>query len=371
MTLIDEINTRTKNKYYIPCMVPFIVDSLQELNIPIYMSLIENEGFYAVPSYSKGYSGNISANLYYSKKLGYKKISSILGIEQKEFFWNTYKEGIEELKELLKVKKIVIVGVTAYHLPFLSDYHNKNYIKNYSERMFGISNHYIAVSDIKEDSIYVHNTTPVEIHDWMGLKDFKLAWEGDSSINELKTIPNINSLNKFTTVNIHLAKKITYDEIIKISFKLLYSVVLENLNGNCISTDEKEYFYGKLANENIILEIKECIETKNSKKLRQINVCLLEQKISRLFFYDLFQDICLFSSKYIDLLEEINENIKKLEKIIFKLGVEVMRSTTNWCIVRDVEQKIAIIFDDEKRYLFKILNLLESSGISEKIAKIY
>lgn len=358
MNRIAIINKNNKIKYYIPCLIPLIMNTILKEGSPIYLSLLANQGLQAVPNYCIDNEGTVFSNVIYSWKLRHVSILDMLKIHIEHKHFTTYEEGIEYIRKQIKIGKEVIVGVTTYYLPYSANYMNDLYINNYPDPLLGIINHAVLITDIVDEKIKIYDTTPQIYHEWIDIRDFKLAWMTDKEIKQLKKVDGIDKLQAYSYDKIVVSEPYSEKKVYAVSVQLLHTIIQEYFQSKVLYEGNKRYFYGSLANEKIIHDLKQGIIKRDSEYLKSMILWAVEQKICRYFFRDLYEDISiLLPNKYNSNLNEVKDNVCELEKLFMKLVLESSRKTIRYEVLKDLVTNLENQYVKERELLQRIYKL--------------
>ncbi|MDR1532860.1 MAG: hypothetical protein LBS62_11890 [Clostridiales bacterium] len=366
---ISQMDSVNKIKYYTPCLLPFVTDSILKQNQPIYLSLLENSDLYSVPNYAISENGEPTSNVRYSWKLGYQSILDILKIMLVNDNFNTFDEGISYIENHLNREDQTIVGVTTYYLPYSTNYLSQNYLKSYPHPLFGVSNHIISITgiDLSNNKIKVYDTTPKIFQDWISLELFKLAWMTDRKIKDLEHVKGINKLIPYNYIRVIVSQYFSEEEVMTLSLRLLKTIVYEYLNCRTLSEGNFKYVFGLSSTSILLKELDACIMLKAASPLSKFVNCLVEQKIARYFLRDFVEDISHFFTPLIHYSGEIDKLVYNIDMQISRTSVELSKTYINFLQLSKNIDKLKSIFDIEKILLEKLYLALKDYSTIYKI----
>lgn len=355
--IIDKINNLDKPKYYVSCGVPIIAENLWKKGIPIYINLLANNQMNAVPNLKMGNDGNVSSNVKFSGLLKYTPVMEQLGIKKEYGNFDNFNDGIYYIKQQVENKKFANVGVSSYFIPYSRDYLSQDYIKNYTSRTIGITNHYIMILDIKDDKLKVLDTTPVYQYQSLSVNDFCKAWASDRSIPNLRIIKGIEKIRPYTYFEVKTQACITSDQIFDISKKTFKNIIIEYLAGREKQTQNFVIFYGIKSIEKLISYILDKLSSDKVLNVNQIIQCTTEMRISRFFLIDIYSDMCMLFPYYAVFKIDFEAFYFKLNASLMRLIIELTKNKKDLKKINQSLFNLKELVKEEKDLLRRILEV--------------
>lgn len=350
---LKTINKNRSPKYYYSCSVPLVYYDLIKNNIPIYLSLLANNTMNSVPNIKFRNNELIDSNVKYTNKLVKKSVMESLGIRKAYGAFSNIEEGLSFINSELRSGKGINVGVSTYFIPYSKDYHSRKYINDYATRTIGTTSHYIKILERKDNYYRVLDTTPILREEDLKIADFKVAWQTDKVITELQNLSNIKKLTAYSYFTVKTSNNIDTEMILKTSINTFRKSVSAYLNCKTIKEDDTVTYYGLEAIKKIILELENKNYLTNYSKVVQV---LSEMRISRMFLYDIFIDICELFPSYQVFYTDFSQLFSYTNKIFMKIIVELMRNNIKPTTIKELTFDLKQIHSEEENLLLNLYN---------------
>lgn len=141
--------------------------------------------------------------------------------------------------------------------------------------------------------------------------------------------------------------------LLEISLSTFRESVGAYLNCKAIKEDNTVIYYGLESIKKIILELENENYLTNYSKVVQV---LSEMRISKMFLYDIFIDICELFPTYKAFYVDFSQLFSYTNKIFMKIIVELMRNNIKPFIIKELTFDLKQIHSKEENLLLKLYN---------------
>ncbi|WP_027338553.1 hypothetical protein [Halonatronum saccharophilum] len=171
-------------------------------------------------------------------------------------------------------------------------------------------------------------------------------------------------------MDIKVKEHLTSKEIEDKAFQTIKTVAYEYITGRKLSKNNKTYYFGKLAVENLYKTLISFSQEPKFDNITQVfSECLHQTKISRYFFRDLLKDISNnFGGNYIELYNDFSQITNQWDKFYLMFTVNMKRKQLNQKNFNSLIDYLKILKEKELKSYKKALDLSSKYNLLEKMS---